>query len=174
MLALIFGGSGSGKSTYGEDLAVQLAGQSPLYYLATMISCDGECSQRIARHRQQRAGKGFRTIEQAVDLYQCVLAADGTVLLECLSTWLTNEMYRGDAVAQPQQKIWSELQTLQQRCQNLLVISNDIFADGMVYDGETEIYRQHLDWLHRQLAQRADMVVEVVVGLPILQKGVLL
>ena len=44
MLALIFGGSGSGKSAYAEDLAVRLS-TAPRYYLATMVDCDGECRQ---------------------------------------------------------------------------------------------------------------------------------
>lgn len=170
MLALIFGGSGSGKSAYGEDLAVQLS-TGPRYYLATMQACDSECRQRIARHRQQRQRKGFRTIEQPVDLGQCRLPADSTVLLECLSTWLTNELYRPDAVAAPQEKIWAELQTLERQCAHLLVVSNDVFADGIDYDPETTAYRESLGWLHRQLAGAADVVVEVVVGLPILQKG---
>ena len=58
MLALIFGGSGSGKSAYAEDLAVRIS-SVPRYYLATMVGCDSECQQRIARHRQQRQDKGF-------------------------------------------------------------------------------------------------------------------
>lgn len=170
MLALIFGGSGSGKSAYAEDLAVRLSA-GPRYYLATMTACDGECRQRIARHRRQRRHKGFHTVEQAVDLGRCRFPANGTVLLECLSTWLTNELYRPDAVFAPSEKIWAELQALERQCAHLLVVSNDVFADGIDYDPQTMAYREALGWLHRQLAGAADVVVEVVVGLPILQKG---
>ncbi len=170
MLALIFGGSGSGKSAYAEDLAVRLSA-APRYYLATMVDCDGECRQRIARHRQQRQDKGFFAIEQTVDLAQCSVPQESTVLLECLSTWLTNEMYRPDASAVPKEKIWAELQQLQRRCANLLVVSNDVFADGLLYDNETMTYLEGLGWLHQQLAREADLVVEVVVGLPVVQKG---
>lgn len=170
MLALIFGGSGSGKSAYAEDLAVRIS-SVPRYYLATMVGCDSECQQRIARHRQQRQDKGFFTIEQAVDLGQCNFPPESTVLLECLSTWLTNELYRPDASAMAKEKIWAELQQLQRCCANLLVVSNDVFADGVVYDREIMVYLEGLGWLHQQLAQEADLVIEVVVGLPVVQKG---
>ena len=172
MLALIFGGSGSGKSAYAENLAVRLSA-APRYYLATMVSCDGECRQRIARHRQQRQDKRFFTIEQSVDLGQCSFLPESTVLLECLSTWLTNERYRPDVGAAPKEKIWAELQQLQRRCANLLVVSNDVFADGIAYDAETAAYLEALGWLHQQLAREAHLVIEVVAGLPVVQKGAL-
>ena len=93
------------------------------------------------------------------------------MLLECLSTWLTNELYRPDASAMAKKKIWAELQQLQRCCANLLVVSNDVFADGVVYDREIMVYLEGLGWLHQQLAQEADLVIEVVVGLPVVQKG---
>lgn len=172
MLVLIYGGSGSGKSAYAEDLAVQLA-DGPLYYMATMVDCDEECSTRILRHQQQREQKGFFTLEQSVDLFQCVMPEKGTILLECLPTLLTNEYYRLDEVDYPQQKVWQELLQLASRCHNLLIVSSNVFADGVCYDAETEAYIQTLGWLHQQLAQVADLVVEIVVGLPMVQKGVL-
>ena len=169
MLALVIGGSGSGKSAWAEELAVQLA-EGPLSYVATMISCDGECDTRIARHRQQRAGKGFNTVEQSMDIGQWTPEPGSTILLECLSTLLTNEMYREDPSTEPEQKIWAELQQLKGYA-NLIVVSNDVFGDGMEYDPETMQYIEKLGWLHRQLAAQADLVAEIVVGLPLIRKG---
>lgn len=37
MFALIFGGSGSGKSEYAEKLSCELAQKNEKYYIATMI-----------------------------------------------------------------------------------------------------------------------------------------
>ena len=51
------------------------------------------------------------------------------------------------------------------------MVSNDVFADGLLYDNETMTYLEGLGWLHQQLAREADLVVEVVVGLPVVQKG---
>lgn len=58
MLALIFGGSGSGKSAYAENLAVRLSA-APRYYLATMVSCDGECGSGLPATGSSGRTKGF-------------------------------------------------------------------------------------------------------------------
>ena len=42
MIALVIGGSGSGKSAYAEQMAVKAAGNGSLYYVATMQVYDEE------------------------------------------------------------------------------------------------------------------------------------
>ena len=64
MTALIFGGAACGKSAYGERLACALPRQGKLVYLATMEPVGEEAQARIRRHREQRAGKGFVTLER--------------------------------------------------------------------------------------------------------------
>ena len=58
MLILVTGGAGSGKSQFAERLSMALK-QEPFRYIATMQIWDAECRARVAKHRQQRAGKGF-------------------------------------------------------------------------------------------------------------------
>ena len=48
MLTLIIGGSGSGKSSFGEELAQK--SNSKLCYLATMIPYGDEGKRRVERH----------------------------------------------------------------------------------------------------------------------------
>ena len=57
MLALVIGGSGSGKSAWAENLAASLGEQR--LYIATMQPFDEECSRRIARHIEMRREKNF-------------------------------------------------------------------------------------------------------------------
>ena len=64
MLCLITGGSGSGKSAYGETL-LSRAEAKEKFYIATMEVFGREDRRRVERHRQMRAGKGFITIERA-------------------------------------------------------------------------------------------------------------
>ena len=64
MIALVIGGSGSGKSAYAEQMAVKAAGNGSLYYVATMQVCDEEGKKKVERHQKMRAGKGFLTIAQ--------------------------------------------------------------------------------------------------------------
>ena len=56
MLILVTGGAGSGKSQFAERLSMALK-QEPFRYIATMQIWDAECRARVAKHRQQRAGK---------------------------------------------------------------------------------------------------------------------
>lgn len=64
MIALVIGGSGSGKSAYAEQMAVKAAGNGSLYYVATKQVYDEEGKKKVERHQKMRAGKGFLTIEQ--------------------------------------------------------------------------------------------------------------
>jgi adenosyl cobinamide kinase/adenosyl cobinamide phosphate guanylyltransferase len=302
VIALITGGSGCGKSTWAEGLAVRLGGRR--YYLATMPVVDGECEARVARHQAQRAGKGFETIERAVDIGGAPVAPGATVLLECLPTLMANEMFglaggapeevlpyasgagavklgftggapeevppyapgadaiklgftggapeevlsytpdadavklgftggapeevlpyasgagavklgftggapegaapcaRGADAAEPglaaghpldlkapsesvslsaqialpgpesaATRVLSGVERLAETCQNLVIVTNDVFSDGLAYDPETRAYMRALSRVSRALAARADLVVEVVFSIPVVLKG---
>ena len=64
---LITGGSASGKSAYAEKMAVG-AGEKSRYYLATMKPWGKEGQERVEKHRNMRAGRGFTTVE----CYTCI------------------------------------------------------------------------------------------------------
>ena len=99
MLTVIAGMSASGKSAYAEKRALELADGGALYYVATMEPYGEEGQRRIERHRRLRAGKGFQTIEccrhieKAADGIDAAERGEATVLVECLSNLLANEMF---------------------------------------------------------------------------------
>lgn len=92
MLILVTGGSGSGKSAFAEQKAVSLAAGGELVYLATMQVYGEEGKKKVERHRQLRRGKGFETIERPVRVDRAEPGEDATVLLECMSNLMANEM----------------------------------------------------------------------------------
>ncbi len=98
MIHLVTGGSGSGKSEYGEGLILDIP-DGERFYIATMESSGREAERRIARHRKLREGKGFFTIERPRDLGGLILPGEGrkNVLLECVSNLAANEMFGGGA-----------------------------------------------------------------------------
>ncbi|WP_417019577.1 bifunctional adenosylcobinamide kinase/adenosylcobinamide-phosphate guanylyltransferase, partial [Anaerotruncus massiliensis (ex Liu et al. 2021)] len=57
------------------------------------------------------------------------------------------------------------------RAARVYVVSNEVFSDGAPYDPGTRRYIELLGALNRALAARADRVVEVVCGIPLIWKG---
>lgn len=170
MTALVTGGSGSGKSAWAEDLLCALC-PGPKYYLAAMPAQGPEAQARIARHRRMRSGKGFRTLECADGLTGLSIPEGASVLLEDLSNLAADLMFAADPPADCAHALWDQLSSLLDRCTNVVVVSNEIFSDGIGYGPEMEAYLALLGGLNVRLARRADLAVEVVCGLPLVLKG---
>lgn len=174
MVHVVTGGSGSGKSEYAEQMAVE-TGVFPRIYLATMRVWDEEGEKRVERHRAMRAQKGFITIERYTDLEhinltecgsaECGSASHSVILLECMSNLTANEYYRQKGGAAD--AVMRGINHLQNRCGHLIIVTNEVFSDGESYGLETREYREILGAVNRYLGQIADTVTEVVYGIPI-------
>lgn len=194
MITLVTGGSGSGKSAYAESLLSSCEGIR--YYIATMQIYDAEGEKKVERHRKLRAGKGFLTIESPINVGKIQFACAGkaeqaqyrqeaemkvqgnaekkSALLECMSNLTANEMFTKDGMKSEEEvveKIVSEIQTLSQKLDNLVIVTNNVFEDGIIYDAGTMEYLKALGRINAALARLADRVAEVVVGIPVELKG---
>ena len=194
MITLVTGGSGSGKSAYAESLLSSCEGIR--YYIATMQIYDAEGEKKVERHRKLRAGKGFLTIESPINVGKIQFACAGkaeqalyrqeaemkvqgnaekkSALLECMSNLTANEMFTKDGIKSAEEvvgKIVSEMQTLSQKLDNLVIVTNNVFEDGVIYDAGTMEYLKALGRINAALARLADRVAEVVVGIPVELKG---
>ena len=167
MLTLIIGGADSGKSAFAEALVCRLPGKK--LYLATMLPRGAEARARIEKHRAQRAHLGFETLELGLDLAHAAIPTGANVLLEDFSNLLANEIYepQGGGTA----AVRRGMEHLIAQSENLTVVTNEIFSGGADYDEESLRYMRLLAELNRELAARADLVVEVVCGLPNILKG---
>ena len=169
MLTLVLGGSASGKSAYAESLC--LRSPLPRTYLATMQVWDAECAARVARHRAMRAEKQFDTVECPLHLDRVILPRRGTVLLEDLGNLAANELYDPDgAGAETAAAILCGIENLMQQCENLILVSNEVFSGGADYAGDTDRYLRALAAVNNAAAARADAVVRVVCGIPVCYK----
>lgn len=173
MLAMIYGGSGSGKSEFAERLLLDRTGTGgDLLYVATMYPEGGEARERIARHRENRAHKGFTTIERYTDLEGMAMPGGAHVLLECLGNLVANECFApGGSGAAAGRAVLRGVESLLSRAADVIVVTNDVFSDGEAYAPETERYRSVLSELNRRLAGKSSLVVETVCGIPLLLKN---
>ena len=145
MMTLILGGSGSGKSAYAEDYLLRAAGDKKKYYIATMQIRDAEMQAKVDRHHRLRQGKGFTTIEQSTALEQAVLQMEpaGAALLECMSNLTANEMFSGEQPVDRQTVITKILQGMEgfrKQADPLVIVTNNVFEDGIIYDDPTMEY----------------------------------
>ena len=173
MMIVVTGGSGSGKSAYAEQ-RIQEFGQMPRFYLATMENRDEESQKRVDRHRAMRADKQFVTVECPFDLQDVRLEKKGAILLECMSYLVANELFVRDGMAHMEQtaeKILKGVMQLKNQCSHLVIVTNEVFSDGMQYDEWTGQYIKCLGMVNQALSGLADQVVEVVYTIPVLQKG---
>ena len=202
MVVLVTGGSGSGKSAFAEEYLMRLSTQKETkYYIATMQPFGEESLARIRRHQRLRAGKGFTTIEQSRDLTKAaqriakpsnqfqeeavtinrpensVPFIRDTALLECMSNLVANEMFaenkirlRDEVTAQ----ILDGIEALNSQLEHLLIVTNNVFEDGISYEETTAEYIEAMGQVNERLAAMADTVIEVVAGIPVVWKGTLL
>ena len=174
MMILVTGGSGSGKSAFAEDCVVSF-GQTDRIYIATMYPFDEESRKRVQRHRKMRQGKGFETVECYTGLDKIRLPENCTVLLECMSNLVANEMFQEEGAHENTvEAVLKGVRHIREQAGNLVIVTNEIFSEAADYQGETELYQEYLGQINQKIAEIADQVVEVVYGIPVYHKNKLL
>ena len=168
MMILVTGGSGSGKSAFAEDCVVSF-GKTDRIYIATMYPFDEESRKRVQRHRKMRQGKGFETVDKIRLPENC------TVLLECMSNLVANEMFQEEGAHENTvEAVLKGVRHIREQAGNLVIVTNEIFSEAADYQGETGLYQEYLGQINQKIAEIADQVVEVVYGIPVYHKNKLL
>ena len=171
MMILITGGSGSGKSAYAEQKILEFGALNRIY-IATMYPFDEESHRRIKRHRNMRAEKQFSTIECYTGLKTLTIPEHSCVLLECMSNLTANEMFQENGAKEKVvEEILEGVKNLDKQAEQVVIVTNEIFSDGIEYDEETKQYQKYLGEINARLAAWAKEVTEVVYGIPVQQKN---
>lgn len=170
MLTLVSGGSASGKSEYAESL-VLAAGPARRLYIATMEIWDSESRRRVERHRAMRKDKGFDTLECPRGLAEQRPVPGCVALLECMSNLCANECFGPLGFDGAAERILAGVERWSDSVRELIIVTNELFGDGIAYDPGTARYLEVLAQVNRAIAARADRVAEVVCGLPVVWKG---
>jgi adenosylcobinamide kinase/adenosylcobinamide-phosphate guanylyltransferase len=164
---LVLGGARSGKSRYAEQVA--MASPPPWTYVATAESFDDEMATRIADHKGRRS-QDWQTIDAPLDLAGALAALprSATVLVDCLTLWLSNLMLAG-------RDIDAEIARLEEAMlaheAPLVLVSNEVGFGIVPENALARRFRDFQGLLNQRVAARADRVVLVVAGLPMIVKG---
>jgi adenosylcobinamide kinase/adenosylcobinamide-phosphate guanylyltransferase len=171
-VTLILGGARSGKSVYAEnqiDSYIEQHGGKRVY-LATAEARDAEMAARIAAHRARR-GARWTTIEEPVDLAIALTRAtrpDSAVLVDCLTLWLANVLDR-------QRDAEGECRRLAETLPGLkgptFLVANEVGSGIVPENFAARSFRDLAGRLNQWIASRAERVVLLTAGLPIVLKG---
>jgi adenosylcobinamide kinase/adenosylcobinamide-phosphate guanylyltransferase len=181
-LILIVGGARSGKSAFAEQLAA--SSNQSVAFIATATAGDDEMRARIARHRASRPGH-WHTIEEPFDLagaVQHAAALADVLLLDCITLWLSNWLYRLDetngrdmAVSSPLfdaaamheiQNLLATLASLDPR-KTLIVITNEVGLGIVPAYPLGRLYRDTLGLVNQRLAEAAGRVYLLIAGIAV-------
>lgn len=169
MIILVSGASRSGKSLYAENRLSEFASSHKIYIAVSKIY-DDEMIRRVQLHRERRKHKNFITLEKYSDLAGLILPEKASVLIESLTVWTANEMFTDNGVKKFDEvceKVYRDFLVLKSKCENIILVSDDVFSDGIIYDALTEEYIRTLAKLTCKIAAVADEVIECSAGLPV-------
>ncbi|WP_299619917.1 bifunctional adenosylcobinamide kinase/adenosylcobinamide-phosphate guanylyltransferase [uncultured Tenacibaculum sp.] len=167
MMHYISGGERSGKSSYAQQLAESLS-DNP-YYLATSRIWDDNFRNRVQRHISERDER-WTTIEEEKNI-STVIPAKSTVVIDCVTLWLTNFFMDTDSnVELCLQLAKEEILKLLEIDATIIIISNEI---GMGLHAQTKSGRQFTElqgWVNQFIAKKSDTATFMVSGLPLTLK----
>ena len=63
------------------------------------------------------------------------------------------------------------IENLLEQAAHVVIVTNEIFSDAVVFDGDMDSYLEYLGKINQAAAQRADEVVEVIYGIPVFHKS---
>lgn len=191
-LILVTGGARSGKSTYAERLAAELAEPQGgrVTYIATSQAYDGEMEQRVRAHQGSRP-ETWTTVECPVEVPAAVReAGPGVILLDCVTLWVTNLLFQGGAFggSEPPADGYNYAKDLLPAAEEraaaarvtaavddlvavvvetgvtLVAVTNEVGLGVVPEYPLARLYRDQLGWTNQRLARDADGVFFLVSG----------
>ena len=187
-LIFITGGARSGKSSFAESYAVELAKKEKrtLYYLATSKKSDDEMVDRIKRHQEDReqSEMHWETVEIPLQIGKNVasFSPNSVVLLDCLTILLSNELFHNGFYDETSHKeaiqteimesIMEGIEALASQVKVLIVVSNEVVFDPVEKESAlVQTYRKLLGKLHQQIVKQSTEAYMVESAIPLMMKG---
>ena len=165
----VLGGARSGKSRFAVD---SYRVRADVTFLATARAADGDMAARIARHRADRP-PAWRTIEEPYELVPRLraCAADGAVIVDCLTLWVSNLMLRGDGDEWIVKEADELAALLGSFPGDVTLVSNEVGEGVHPSTAEGRRFRDLLGTVNQRVAAVAARVVLMVAGLPLVVKA---
>ena len=182
MRELIIGGARSGKSAHAERLADESGLR--VVYVATAQVLDGEMERRVAVHRARRPAD-WGLVESPLNLAETLrhhARSDTCLLVDCLTLWLSNLLFAGDAARQAEAgqaidcRLFSGetralIETLPELPGQVIMVSNEVGCGVVPMHAVSRLFADEQGRLNQRIAAVCDRVTLVAAGLPLRLKG---
>jgi adenosylcobinamide kinase/adenosylcobinamide-phosphate guanylyltransferase len=171
-VSLVLGGARSGKSTHAENLVSGIAFGAPprpAVYIATAEPGDVEMATRIMAHRARR-GANWTTMEEPLKLAETLEKANENghpILVDCLTLWLSNLMQACVDIDEATDELVTTLGGL---ARPVVFVSNELGLGVVPETALGRTFRDAMGRLNMRMAERADRVIFMAAGLPLLMK----
>jgi adenosylcobinamide kinase / adenosylcobinamide-phosphate guanylyltransferase len=166
-VTLVLGGARSGKSRHAQALAEATGAEA--IFVATAQPLDDEMRARVERHRADRDSR-WRTVEAPLALAETIArqgAAGRVLLVDCLTLWASNLLL--DA-REPTVAIEALDLALRDTPASVILVANEVGL-GIVPDNAlARRFRDLAGTINQRIAARADRVLFVAAGLPLVLK----
>lgn len=163
-IVLVGGGVRSGKSAFALARAEQLGARR--VFVATAEVRDDEMRARVARHREERAGRHYRNLEVPRELAAALRGIDDAdvVVVDCLTLWLSNLLLDGLEQAAIGERVRELCGVLEAYEAHTILVSNEVGL-GIVPDNAlARAFRDIAGSAHQQLGRIAHEVYVGVFG----------
>ena len=166
-IILITGGQRSGKSSKAEELALSLS-ENPVY-LATAHIWDEEFRERVRKH-QERRGPQWTNIEEETALSKHDMTGR-VVVIDCVTLWLTNFFFANESNTDISIELAkAEFDAFTSKDATYIFVTNEIGSGGVSDNALQRKFTDLQGWMNQYIAQKADEVILMVSGLPIVIK----
>lgn len=162
-LILVSGENSSGKSIFAEKIVAKINGKR--YYIATMLPKTEDNYLRIEKHKKQREGLGFTTLELPYNLNG--IEAESVILLEDVSNLLANNIFEK---GKSENEVFNDIINLVKKSKAVVAVTISGLQNGG-YDKETEMYIESLNKINEKLYNEAAVAIKMVGGQPVYEKG---
>lgn len=174
-IILLTGGARSGKSGYCQKLAESIPG--PRTFIATCPIIDEEMRDRVARHKKDRQGQGWQTLEETIELAEAIAGRpeSETVIIDCLTLWISNLLHAENGNKIDESVITGICTKIIQKCRarsgHVFFVTNEVGL-GIVPDNQlARRFRDLSGRCNQIIAREADRVIFMVSGIPQIIKG---
>lgn len=176
-IILVTGGCRSGKSAYAEKLAESLP--PTRLYVATCPIIDDEIRSRVEQHRRMRAGRGWETIEEQVDLAGVLSrhVQHNAILVDCVTLWINNLLYYAErdggqvTEADIAERCAHVLDANAAPGRTVIFVTNEVGMGVVPASPQARRYRDLVGRANQVIAARADVVTLVSCGIPLALKA---